>query len=584
MPVWVTPRGATVVLSADGRLAAVDRRTGQPADWELVMPEHVLAPELPWSHAASGMLGPRPGLAVIPLRPGPGGEASGIMSVPRRRYYEIVTLASLARVPAGMFAAGVQIDPAAQQFSLYSFGGQLISWPLAELAEVLGRYGRRDGQAIVLIPAYSAEFHTDGFDDAIWDALVAAFAAVARTERVQVFYPDPTSAAWVRYGDFELAAYSEGPRAGRWEHADPGLAPGTRPEQPRFVQDVAGRLRDESDSAVVSLVMDDDSLDARPRRLKVGVASPTAEMMGSHGSAYDRVAGDGWQAVFLVDLPLADGHLALAYPEDQVRPAAIGEVAELIRRGGWTPAEQVIQLLAAPLTSQEHEVFRAEAQELAEALRRDVFIVAGPGLSVRYDQARGTFVAEGAAGQAASWLQLPGSEPAEGAQPPGYFLTDSGALVRRDAGQRLHIFGNLYSLEPAGDVEARRDEYEHYVEYEGGGLPLVVAGTRLGAVESVALARDLIARLALAGKPVRLLIRRLDGTAPEDGNVLRFASDLAEATGATVYLAQGHRYSTSLHNFTADRWMAVEPPARLVRAGAALCAGGGHRAAGAREP
>ena len=380
VPVWVTPAGATVDVSGN-RLIARDRETGAFVRWIQIMPSGEPAPELPWYDTRSGMFETRQD-AVIELRPGPGGRASGMLAVPHSEYYASLAEARLMRVLDGMYAAQVDIDPLSGTFAVYGDARR----PLRELPEILGRHGWTAGQAIVVLPRYTS------FDEQNWDTVAGAYAAIADEAGVSVYFPGWWShASWwswdVRSGNTEPAVVASPGAPGdaggpRWERRDPS-AEGWRPPHPVFVPDPAGRLRDERNTGFAFLVMS-SQVRTSMTRLQAGVASPTAEMMAARGLAYQQAGSDPERA-FLVDVPrAADGGIALAYPGGGIARASTAEVLELLKRGGHVRELQALRFPAPETTEtpEQYDMFVEDVQRVANELGRHVD-VAQPRLAVR---------------------------------------------------------------------------------------------------------------------------------------------------------------------------------------------------------
>ena len=190
--------------------------------------------------------------------------------------------------------------------------------------------------------------------------------------------------------------------------------------------------------------------------LRAGGVSPADEMMRDWAPGYRGASGDDGREVFVVDVPLTEGgQFGLAWedpgagpggsstapvravelPRTRVMAAGAALVAWMIRRAGFQPGRQVIQLLSAPPGSDAYGVFRTQAQEVADLVGADVYIVGAAGATVAYDAGREAFAARLADGGLAEWQWLSPSAPGEEAgqgQPPGYFGTDEhGILVRR---------------------------------------------------------------------------------------------------------------------------------------------------------
>ena len=243
-------------------------------------------------------------------------------------------------------------------------------------------------------------------------------------------------------------------------------------------------------------------------------------------------------------------------------------IAELIRRGGYRGEWQVVQFLAAPWTEEQYAIFARQAQEVADRLGRDVYIVGAPDTTVDYRGDSETFVAV-KDDEAVAWRLLtpvPAEhasvadsvrrpEPARrGEELPGYFETnEDGALVARPREQLFHqVFASLVTFEPDDTLDGQlvdgemvagiRDDYEEY-EAQGGSDPaVVVVGTLSGLPvdpDRGALlaerAAQIVAGLGPAA-PVRLVARPLDDAEP--GSLLQaWATAFASRLGAAVYVA-----------------------------------------------
>ena len=236
----------------------------------------------------------------------------------------------------------------------------------------------------------------------------------------------------------------------RWWRADPPGGPG----EPALVQDPTGGLwlRDPR-AEFVSLPLGEvvPAEDAMPR---AGVVSPTGQMLRDRALGYRRARGDDAPAVFVVDVPLASGH-GIGFASDdpgarpggpavagavravellrtEVVPASADLVVRMIRRAGYRPGGQVIQFLAAPADEVTYGAFRAQAQEVADQVDGDVYIVSAAGATVVYDADRQGFAALLADGRPAGWKRLspPGHYgTGEREQRPGYYEGDEHGIL-----------------------------------------------------------------------------------------------------------------------------------------------------------
>jgi hypothetical protein len=401
-----------------------------------------------WYDTSGGMVQARRGAAVIELSHGDGGEVNGIILAPHRRYNPLRAGPLLVSgVPAGLYAVLARIGPGeggrGAAFTLPHFDGSQDRRPLGELPELLERHGWTNGQAIVIRGDFTRDL--DGVDAARrWEALAGEAAGLAQAAGASVFFPGRGSATALLGG--ELAV--DGGDDPRWWRADPPRGPG-EPARPALVQDLAGRLR-EPGTRIVSLRMD-----ARAG-LAAGVASPADEMMRRRARDYRLAPGDDGRPVFVVDVPLTrDGGIGLAREDPgagpgrpagragpvelmptRVEPAGTAEVVGMIRNAGYQPDEQVIQFLAAPPDDRAHAVFRAQAQEVANQIGRDVYIVSTAGATVEYNNSRRLFAVRRAGWRAtwrdAGWQRLNPSAAGGQAgqeQPPAYFGTDQHGIL-----------------------------------------------------------------------------------------------------------------------------------------------------------
>ena len=417
VPVWVTPDGAGVDL-AGSRLIARRRDSQEPVAWVQVMPSGQPDPERPWYDTSSGLFEPRPEDAVIVLRR-PGGEAYAMLAPSHQDYYHTLATASSApRVPDGMYVVSAEIDPVALTFSRHRSSGEPSRSPLAALPGILADHGWAEHLAIVIMPRYP-RLHGEVEDFMV----TSAYAEIALETGVTVYFPEAGSQATWLYGDLEPAVRPSGAAgpAGGWAFR----LPAGQPAHPRFVPDLAGRLRAGDRTGAVSLIMS-HRVRTGAVTLRAGVASPAVP---GRGQAYEHARSDPDLSVFFVDVPLADdGRIALvtSAPAD-ISPASTGEVLALIEGGGYRGESQVLQFLAAPPTPEAYAAFVDEVRRIADALRRSAFIVAGPGATVEYDERTFAFVAR--RGDAVvQWREIPPS-PLAGILGGRAAQVDNGVIV-----------------------------------------------------------------------------------------------------------------------------------------------------------
>ena len=309
----------------------------------------------------------------------------------------------------------------------------------------------------------------------------------------------------------------------------------------------------------------------------------------------------GRRRVFVVEVPLTvDGHIGLieyepgagpgeptaegpVQPVERANPKVVAAdadtiVEQLIDRAGFQPDGQVIQFLAAPRDEATYEVFRAQAQRVADLAGGDVYIVRPVGATVAYDAGRQGFAALPADGGPAGWQRLRpsaagGQEGQE--QPPDHFEADEhgilvpGTELPGGAHTAFAGSGHLVTFESAPIGMDDRGVYETFADY-GGGLPVVVVPVREGipfgsvdAGSSAGRVAAAVRRLGLPTGPVRLLLRPQDQSDDEDGAPSarggEWAGSFASALGARVYLAEGGEFSGDFRDFTARGWEGLGP-------------------------
>ncbi len=585
-PVWVRPDGATVRVDESGRLVATDRETGAPAAWEQVLPGPVVHASPPWYDTSSGIFRPRPGDAIIEYLREPSGDVAGIV-LAHQTDYNYYRTEPQGLPPVGLYLVNVDIDRDLPRFQRHRFDGSMTSRPFRELPRLLEAHGWTRDQHIVIYTNFS-DFNNeaDEAQNQRWDAITEAFAGVARDEGVTVFFPERGSIAQV-YGDNDIAVTSGVDP--RWDRRDPPARPA------RFGQDPVGRLRELSEGDFFSLTLS-GSRTVDGVRLRRGAASPTEDMMRVRSQAYHAGVRDARDLrVFVADVPLTDtGNLGLVFadargaePGWRVAAATAAQVLDLIMGSGYRQESQALQILTAPETQAQYDIFQRDAQQVADQLGRGVYIVGSAGATVLYHEARHAFAARGGGGHgdAIEWrLVWPGAN-GDHAALPLYFETDGdGVLVRSASGRGLRTFGNLITFEPANRVGGERDRYNRYASNSGGlaavvvptrgGRPVDSAGVPLPA-QAVADAVMELARLrrgALTASgweqeqlddsrgPVRLLARPLDNVQLGSG-LHQWAESLAQRIGATVFLAEGERFNAHFGDYTAGAWRSFEPGA-----------------------
>ena len=136
----------------------------------------------------------------------------------------------------------------------------------------------------------------------------------------------------------------------------------------------------------------------------------------------------------------------------EVVAANAGQVVELIRNAGYQQDGQVIQFLAAPPDDRAHAVFVVQAQQVANLVGEDVYIVGAAAATVIYDAGREGFAALLVDGRAAGWQRLSPSVPgrAEGQeQPPSHFGEDEHGILAPRVAPPGSVFNDFRD---AGDL------------------------------------------------------------------------------------------------------------------------------------
>ena len=457
VPVWVTPRGAVVRVSQDGRLVAWQE--DGPASWVQVLPGDRPAANagfLPWYETGEGRVRSRRGEAVIELSHGDGGGVNGILLASHREYNAFLA-GPVPRVPAGLYAVGADFVPGqgSPMFSLPDFDGSAELRPLGELQGLLRWHGWTDGRPVLILADFSG-YAGEGADRD-WEVLAGGLGGLAEAAGASVFFPGRGSR--VEYRDRDpVVVGGEDPR---WWRVDPPGGPG-RPASPTLVQGPTGGLWLEPDARFVSLPLGDVS-PAEGAALRSGAVSPADEMMHDRAPGYRGVRGDDGRGVFVVDVPLTGGgEIALAGDalgarpggpsvagaaravellRTEVVPASADLVVWMIRRAGYRPGRQVIQFLAAPPDWAAYRAFREQAQEVARLVGGDVYIVGPAGATVAYDAGREGFAAVLADGRPGRWERLSPrasgrqagqeerGEQAGQEQPPDYFGTNEHGIL-----------------------------------------------------------------------------------------------------------------------------------------------------------
>ena len=293
-------------------------------------------------------------------------------------------------------------------------------------------------------------------------------------------------------------------------------------------------------------------------------------MMRARAQAYDRARSDPGLAVFFVDVPLApDGRIALATAGGQTIRAGTDKVLELIRDGHYDRESQGLQFLAAPQSLQQYEAFVEDVQRVADAMDREVFIVAEPEATVRYDDANRTFTTLGRGGQVIAWRAIR-PEPPRGSLAGVHVWVDNGVVVVGDLVEppavTLHVHADTESglVEPRGaDPAQRGGELAAYVR-DGGRrtdvVTIAAAGLAWLGQASAQQIDELLTRLGLPPVPARPLRLVSDpagpGTLPEVG--ARLAA-LASLRRASVYLGTGVSYDWRARDLSAASWQRIEP-------------------------
>jgi hypothetical protein len=267
-----------------------------------------------------------------------------------------------------------------------------------------------------------------------------------------------------------------------------------------------------------------------------GVASPTRAMMADRG--YYRAVLPRSEQLFLVDIPLVDGELALV-SNGQARLASTDEVLELIGRDHYE--SRFLQFLAAPPNRRQYEVFVARVQELVDRTGKAAFVVTEAGAGVALDELRRAFVTWDRRGRAAGWRQV---------------LPSLG-------GRRVRLVNGVVVV---GDLK-RDGQLDLYVRKGVSRRDSIVLASKDLAwltEGSVARVNDVLGQLGFPAeslRPVRLVSEPAGpGEQPGPGAPARVLAELARSRVVSVFVGNDVSYDEHAGDLRARSWQRTAPP------------------------
>ncbi len=356
---------------------AIDRATGEPADWLVVRPDDLAADVPTWFVTTRGRLRQSNGLVTVLL-------PDGIAFATKATFRDISSLA------AGMKAGASRVTTVAVNADLGSFeitrfddAGSLLGG--VEFATLIGAsldVVHPDVQLALTWP-------TDNEACAALDVELMRLAdALNRT----IWVPEPAGAAFVIPGCGEFAAVDEIGGPSTWRAYPSRLATDW---QPQYGTDLDGRLV--PGGAV-----------AAARFRGVRLVSMSAGQLEHMRHWYESVAP--CEGIFVIDLPLlGDGRFGLQIRDKRALAVGARELRTLLREAGWAGED----LLLLAQASEEHwDVALAHARHLVDLLAVDLWLPsAGSDVWVNPD---GTLADDGPNG---SWHVVAYGRSSEGALP-----------------------------------------------------------------------------------------------------------------------------------------------------------------------
>jgi hypothetical protein len=357
--VYITPEGAHVryVRESSGMTGdlwdaiAIDRPTGEPAQWLVIHPTDLPSKLPTWFTTVRGRLRRRNGLVTVTL---PGGLAFATKNTFRDAVY---LAADIRKNSSPVTTVSVNADLGRFEISRFDNAGSLL-----------------DGVEFATLVAASLDLiHPDVQLALTWPTDVTACAALdaeivrfADALRRTVWVPQPQGAAFLLPGCGEFAAVDEIGRPSAWRAypappAPESLAPGWRPQ---YRTDLDGRLVPLSDPVSTAFA-------------GVPFVSVRARQLDNERRWYESVAS--CEGLFAIDLGvLSDGRLGVFLEDGS--PLAVGPRAlrALLRNAGWSNEDLV--LLSQPPTECWDQAIR-HARSLTDALTADIWLPA-PGADV----------------------------------------------------------------------------------------------------------------------------------------------------------------------------------------------------------
>jgi len=405
--VYLTPHGAHLryvresspVTNDSWDVIAVDRLSGEPAEWLVVRPSDLPEDVPTWFVTARGRLRQSNGLVKVLL-------PDGVAFATKATFQDISSLA--ARMKAGasrVTTVAVNADLGRFEITRFDDAGNLLGGvEFATLVAASLDVVHPDVQVALTWPT----------DVEACEALDIELMRLADGLNRTIWVPEPAGAAFVIPGCGEFAAVDEvgGPSA--WRAYPSRLATDWRPQ---YGTDLDGRLV--PGGAV-----------AAARFPGVRLVSLSPGQLEHMRRWYESVAPcDG---LFVIDLPvLGDGRFGLQIRDKRALAVGARELRTLLREAGWSGED--LLLLAQP--PEEHwAVALAHARHLVDLLAVDIWLpAAGSDVWVNPD---GTLAADGPNG---AWHVVAYGRSAEGALPAALANASrpTGRSILRDVGPEI---------------------------------------------------------------------------------------------------------------------------------------------------
>ncbi len=447
--VYLTPHGAHLryvrefspVTNDSWDVIAVERQTGEPAEWLVVRPSDLPEDVPTWFVTARGRLRQSNGLVKVLL-------PDGVAFATKATFQDISSLAARMKVGASrVTTVAVNADLARFEITRFDDAGNLLGG--VEFATLVGAsldVVHPDVQLALTWPT----------DTAACEALDVELMRLADALNRTIWVPEPAGAAFVIPGCGEFAAVDEVGGPSTWRAYPSRLATDWRPH---YGTDLDGRL------VPMGAV-------AAARFPGVRLVSMNASQLEQMRRWYESVAPcDG---LFVIDLAvLGDGRFGVQIRDKKALAVGARELRMLLREAGWSGED--LLLLAQP-PAKHWDAALAHVRHLVDLLAVDIWLPAAE--SDVWVNPDGTLAADGPNG---AWHVVAYGRSAEGGLPHALANASrpTGRSMRREIGLELDASS---ILAPTVLVPEMRAPAVYGTEMAGTAEVIVPAGLALAPV------------------------------------------------------------------------------------------------------